>query len=74
MPGFFLCSSGYRREFGYAQCQPFGAMARKIDLGTGVITAALQGQHSAFAKLGVKNLLPQAQSVRRCLAHHLRVR
>ena len=52
----------HHRELGHRQRQPLGAVACKGDLGAGVVALAFDGQHLAFAKLGVKHGQAHAQT------------
>ncbi len=45
----------HHRQLRHAQRQPLGAVAGEVDLDTGIVARAFNGQHLAFAKLGVEH-------------------
>ena len=55
-----LVRSIHHRQFRHTQRQPFGAMAREVDLGAGIVARAFNGgviQLSALSGNSTKNLL-----------------
>ena len=55
----------HHRQLRHTQRQPLGAVAGEVDLGARIVARAFNGQHLAFAKLGVEHRDACAQAVRR---------
>ena len=49
-------------QLGHAQCQPLFARTGEFDFGCGGLALALQRQHHAFAKFGVKHRVANLQA------------
>ena len=72
LPTERVCSLSFRSaddgQLGDAQRQPLHAVAREVDLGSGVVANAFEHQDLAFTKLGVKDVDTRFKAVRRRFA------